>query len=161
MPAATIPTAIAIRTNALATAGCGGACLSQDKRSLDNADDGKLHGEYRDHGRPLHHLLVHRQLSLLQKSALILCQAASLNEACIRPPAPVESTRRTQQKTARRRSVASYRWSECQAAVAWLRRRRQATKPPSAITRPGKPVPTIGPGTAEASSVTTPSLSSP
>lgn len=47
------------------------------------------------------------------------------------------------------RSVALTLVARDQATAAWLRRRRQASRPPNAITRPGVAAPTIGPGTAE------------
>lgn len=50
-------------------------------------------------------------------------------------------------KTARRRSLRFGYRINIYAAI--IRRRRQAINPPSAITRPGRPAPTIGPGTEE------------
>jgi hypothetical protein len=51
-------------------------------------------------------------------------------------------------------AAASRKFAVCtvvQATEFAFRRRVQATKPPNAITRPGSPAPTMGPGTAEAS----------
>lgn len=72
--------------------------------------------------------------------------------------------RRRKQKTARRRSLKTHAMDCTQATSAALRRRIQPSNPPNARIAPGRPAPTVGPGTGAGAVVndnTTPPLLEP